>query len=59
MEKDTPINELLRTPVVAINIGVQDFADALEAQKVQVVHVTWSPPAGGDAEMLAILEKLI
>ena len=59
MEQDTPINELLRTPVVAVNIGVQDFAEALEAQKVTVVHVTWSPPAGGDAEMLAILEKLI
>ena len=59
MEQDTPINELLRTPVVAVNIGVQDFAEALEAQKVKVVRVTWSPPAGGDAEMLAILEKLI
>lgn len=59
MEKDTPINELLRTPVVAVNIGVRDFAEALEAQKVKVVHVAWSPPAGGDAELLAILEKLI
>ena len=59
MDKDTAINELLRTPVVAVNIGVQDFAEALEAQKVKVMHVDWSPPAGGDAELLAILEKLI
>ena len=59
MGKDTPIIELLRNPVVAINIGVQDFAEALQAQRAQVVHVTWSPPAGGDPEMLAILEKLL
>ncbi|MCH8107331.1 MAG: hypothetical protein IIB30_03125 [Chloroflexi bacterium] len=59
MEKDTPINELLQKPIVAINIGVQDFAEALQDQGVRVVNVTWSPPAGGDAEMLAILEKLL
>ena len=59
MEKDTPINELLQTPIVAINVGVQDFAEALQVQGIQVVNVTWSPPAGGDAEMLAILEKLL
>ena len=50
---------MLQTPIVAINVGVQDFAEALKAQGVQVVNVTWSPPAGGDAEMLAILEKLL
>ena len=50
---------MLQTPIVAINVGVQDFAEALQAQGVQVVNVTWSPPAGGDAEMLAILEKLL
>ena len=59
MKEDTPINEMLQTPTVAINVGVQDFAEALQAQGVQVVNVTWSPPAGGDAEMLAILEKLL
>ena len=59
MQEDTPINEMLQTPIVAINVGVQDFAEALQAQGVQVVNVTWSPPAGGDAEMLAILEKLL
>lgn len=59
MKEDTPINEMLQTPIVAINVGVQDFAEALKAQGVQVVNVTWSPPAGGDAEMLAILEKLL
>ena len=59
MKEDTPINETLQTPIVAINVGVQDFAEALKAQGVQVVNVTWSPPAGGDAEMLAILEKLL
>ena len=59
MERDTPFVELLETPVVAVNIGVEDFAEELQAQGVQVVHVSWSPPAGGDAELLAILEKLL
>ncbi len=59
MKEDTPINEMLQTPIVAINVGVQDFAEALQAQGVQVVNVTWSPPPGEDAEMLAILEKLL
>ena len=59
MENDAPVNDLLRTPIAAVNIGVQDFAEALQDQGIQVVHVAWSPPAGGDAEMLAILEKLL
>ena len=41
-----------------INIGIEMFADDLETQNVQVLHVNWHPPAGGDLEMLRLLEKL-
>ena len=50
---------LLNTTLVVINVGVQDFADNLVTQEVEVIHVDWSPPAGGDAEMMAILGDLL
>ncbi len=39
---------IFNEPVIAINVGVRDFGQALEQQGVQVVYVEWSPPAGGD-----------
>ncbi len=41
-----------------INIGIDTFADDLERQGVQVVKVDWRPPAGGDIEILKLLDKL-
>ena len=35
MEKDTAFDQLLATPVAAINIGVEDFAENLEAQDAE------------------------
>ena len=59
MEKDTAFDQLLATSVAAINIGVEDFAENLEAQDAEVVHVNWTPPAGGDPEIIAILDKIL
>jgi hypothetical protein len=42
----------------AINVGIPSFADDLESQGVKVERVDWKPPAGGDEEMLKILDKL-
>ena len=53
------ISDLLAGPIVAINVGVQDFGAALEAQEVSVIYVNWSPPAGGDQEMLDLLDQLL
>ncbi|MCW4036570.1 MAG: hypothetical protein NWE75_05190 [Candidatus Bathyarchaeota archaeon] len=41
-----------------INIGVETFADDLKRQGVEVVQVDWRPPAGGDVEILKLLNKL-
>jgi len=38
---------------------VEDFAENLEAQDAEVVHVNWTPPAGGDPEIIAILDKIL
>ncbi|MBI3742681.1 MAG: fdrA domain protein [Chloroflexi bacterium] len=53
------IQDLLRSGVKAINIGVPDFAATLEAQGIAVVHVDWRPPADGDREMMGLLDKLL
>ena len=41
-----------------VNIGISTFADDLRSQNVEVVQVDWKPPAGGDINMLRLLEKL-
>ena len=41
-----------------VNIGLTSFAADLKNQGAEVVDVDWRPPAGGDAEMLRLLEKL-
>ena len=51
--------ELLSSPLVAINVGVRDFGQALEQQGVAVIYVDWAPPAGGDQEMIDLLDQLL
>lgn len=53
------LKELLDHGPNAINIGVQDFAESLQVQGAEVVRVNWSPPAGGDTEMMALLDQLL
>ena len=35
-----------------INIGLEIFADNLRADGIDVVHVDWRPPTGGDSKAL-------
>jgi FdrA protein len=53
------LEEFLRQGPIAINIGVYDFADSLRIQGVEVVHVNWAPPAGGDTDLIELLDKLL
>ena len=53
------LKELLDNGPNVINIGVQDFADSLKVQGAAVVQVNWVPPAGGDSEMIALLDQLL
>ncbi len=53
------LKELLDNGPNVINIGVQDFADSLKAQGAEVIQVNWVPPAGGDPEMIALLDQLL
>ncbi len=50
---------LLFKPLVVINIGLNQFAKNLEEQKVVVIQVDWQPPAGGDQEMIDLLDQML
>lgn len=41
-----------------VNVGLESFAKTLYDQKVDVVQYNWSPIAGGDKELQAMLKKL-
>ncbi len=42
----------------AINVGLESFTESLLAQNVEAVQVDWKPAAGGDADLMALLEKM-
>jgi hypothetical protein len=52
-------NKIFTQPLVVINLGLDSFAENLESQGVEVVRVDWKPPAGGDQEMIDILDQLL
>jgi hypothetical protein len=52
-------DELLHNPMVVVNLGLRKFAESLQVQKVEVVQVDWVPPAGGDQEMMDLLDQLL
>jgi hypothetical protein len=57
-EKRAEEKNILTEKLKVVNIGIKTFADDLRSQDVEVVHVDWKPPAGGDIEMLKLLAKL-
>ncbi len=56
---DSSASDLLNDPIVAINVGVQDFGEALEQQSVRVIYVDWTPPARGDQDIIDLLDELL
>ena len=56
---ESKIEKLLSEPIVVINVGLSQFAKSMEEQKVDVIQVDWTPPAGGDQEMIDLLDQLI
>lgn len=54
MAKPNPLSQ----PPRVINIGLRSFAVELEEAGVEVLHVDWRPPSGGDARLLALLAGL-
>jgi hypothetical protein len=55
----TKIDTLLTGPIIVINIGLNQFGRSLDEQGVEVIQVDWTPPAGGDREMMDLLDQLL
>lgn len=56
---ETPFDKLLFEPLIVINLGLKQFEVSLEEQGVEVIQVDWVPPAGGDQEMMDLLDDLL
>lgn len=50
--------DLLNQSLTVINLGLKDFADSLREQGADVTSVDWSPPAGGESELGALVDNL-
>lgn len=57
-EKSMPYQALLTGDVRVVNVGLEGFVKDLHDCDIEVVHVDWAPPAGGDPEMASLLAKL-
>jgi len=56
---ETKIDKLLSQPIIVLNVGLNKFAKSLEEQGVDVTQIDWAPPAGGDQEMIDLLDDLL
>ena len=52
------INELFKTDLKVVNIGLESFYNDLKKQEVPVIHVNWRPSAGGNKKMASLLSRL-
>jgi len=53
------ILRLFSSDLKVINIGLEIFSDALKAQGVEVVQVSWQPPPKLEKEYEDILSKIL
>jgi len=53
------ILKLFASELKVINIGLEIFSDALKAQGVNVVQVSWQPPPKLEKEYEDILSKML
>jgi hypothetical protein len=53
------VNDLLRSPLSVVNVGLRGFAEDLARQGIPVVNVDWAPPADGDPRLAELLSKLV
>ena len=52
------VRELFTTELRVINMGLAGFGETLEALGTPVVVMDWKPPAGGDPELIALIDRL-
>lgn len=53
------INELFKSELQVINIGLEAFKDSLKKENIKVIQIDWRPPAVTDSKTLDALNKLL
>ncbi|MEJ2745197.1 MAG: DUF1116 domain-containing protein, partial [bacterium] len=57
--KSNRINELWSDKLQVVSMGLKSFTESITAQRsADAIHVDWRPPAGGDPQMLAAIDRL-
>ena len=51
-------NKVFGQTLKVVNIGLEGFAADLRDAEVEVVHVDWRPPTGGNARLTSLLAGL-
>ena len=52
------VNDLFTATLKPVNLGLDMFADDLQRQGVEPVLMDWTPPGGGDPEVITALGRL-
>lgn len=52
------IRDLFGQDLRVVTVGLPTFPEDLRRQGVKVVEVEWRPPAGGNAKILALLDRI-
>ncbi|GAA2893815.1 DUF1116 domain-containing protein [Microbacterium esteraromaticum] len=52
------VNDLFSANLKPVNLGLDMFADDLKKQGVEPVLMDWTPPGGGDPDVIAALSRL-
>ncbi|MEH6907350.1 DUF1116 domain-containing protein [Neobacillus drentensis] len=52
------VNELFNQKLNVINVGVDLFKEDMEKQNATVTQLEWTPPGGGNPELITALDKL-
>ncbi len=58
MTQSTPTGKLFAEPLHVINLGLSSFAETLQQAHVSVIDVDWRPPAGGDTQLIQVIDRL-
>jgi hypothetical protein len=56
--KENKIARLFKEELVVINMGLESFAEDLQAEDVRVLQMNWKPPAGGNKRVAELLARL-
>ncbi len=54
----SPAPKIFEQRLKVVNIGLSMFTENLRSEGIEVVHVEWRPPAGGNARLANILAAL-